>query len=378
MAELSVDTRVKQRVLVRVIDTDVHPAPRERAELIDYLPERWRHQNAFNQVFNAVGSPIYEAPNKAQRLDAYPPGGGAPCSDPEFTERQLFDEAKVDLAILFPLTVRPMVNPEHEAAACAATNEWLADTWLSKFNKHERYYGTLRVTIGDPALAVAEIEKWAGHPRFIQVMINPYTNIPLGQRCYDPIYATAQKYDLPLAIHVNRSPGMRLLTPVGFASYFFEHHSLYPLMYAAHLTSMVMEGVFERFPRLKLVLIEGGTSWIIPLVWRLDQAWRALRSEVPWVKRPPSQIIREHVMFSSQPIDEPRLPREFHVMLELMDAENTLMFATDYPHWDFDDPYQTFGKLPESVQKKILCENARRLYRLPATRLAGAHEGGDA
>lgn len=101
------------RVKVRIVDTDVHPAPRSPDELRSYVPAAWRDREWSNQVFDAVGSPIYEAPNKAQRRDSYSPAGGPPCSDPEFSERQLFGDAKVDYCIHIPLTVRPTANPEH-------------------------------------------------------------------------------------------------------------------------------------------------------------------------------------------------------------------------------------------------------------------------
>jgi predicted TIM-barrel fold metal-dependent hydrolase len=357
-------------VPVRVVDADVHPAPRSPDELRAYVPEPWRSRSWAEQIFDAVGSPVYEAPNKAQRRDAYPPGGGPPASSPEFTERQLFEEAGVDYAILFPLTVRPLTNPEHEAALCAATNAWLADTWLSRYNAHGRYRGTLRVCSARPDLAVREIERWAGHPYFVQVMLNPYTRAPYGQAQYHPIYEAAERHGLPVALHVNRSPGMGLLTPVGFASYFFEHHSLYPLMYAAHLTSLVMEGVFERFPDLRVVFVEGGFGWLVPLLWRLDGRWRELAAEVPWVKRLPSQYLRDHIRFTTQPIEEPPAFSQLLQVLEWMEAERTLMFATDYPHWDFDDPLQTVRRLPEPLRRRILCDNALEFYGLPATRPA--------
>jgi len=359
----------QKEVAVKIIDADIHPSPRTPDELRGYVPEPWRSQQWSDEVFNAIGSPIYEAPNKAQRLDSYAGNGGPPCSDPEFTARQLFSDAGVDLAIHIPLTVRPTANPEHEAAVCAATNSWLKDTWLTRYNKHGRYYGTLRVCSGDPQLAVREIERWAGDEHFVQVMLNPYNDAPLGQARYYPIYETATRLNLPIGLHVNRSPGMRLLTPVGFSSYFFEHHALYSMMYMAHLTSLVFEGVFERFPTLRFSFIEGGFSWLVPLMWRLDRHWEHLGSEVPNVRRKPSEYIREHVRISTQPIEEPEVASDLARLWDWVDPGELLMFATDYPHWDFDAPGQV-NRFPESARKRILMENAREWYGLPATRAA--------
>lgn len=362
--------KTRNRVKVRIVDTDVHPAPRTPEELRSYVPDPWRDLEWSNQVFDAVGSPIYEAPNKAQRRDSYSPAGGPPCSDPVFSEQQLFGDAGVDYAIHIPLTVRPTANPEHEAAVCAASNNWLADTWLSRYNAHGRHFGTLRVCSTDTALAVREIERWAGDKRFIQIMMNPYTDTPAGQARFHPIYEAACKYDLPICMHVNRSPGMRLLTPVGYSSYFFEHHSLYSLMYASHLTSLVFEGVFEKFPKLRVTLIEGGFSWFVPLLWRMDRHWEALKREVPNVKRTPSEYVRHHVRLSTQPMEEPPRPGDLAKLWSFVDPAEYLMFATDYPHWDYDGPNQML-RFPEDVHERVLCSNALEWYGLPAERDAG-------
>lgn len=369
--EAAVEERTATVVPVTVVDADVHPAPRSFEELREYVPEPWRSRKWPNQVFDAVEAPVYLAPNKSQRRDAWGPDGGPPCSDPGFTEKQLFAEAGVDYGMLFPLTVRQVANPEHEAAVCAATNAWLADTWLSKYNQHGRYFGTLRIPFEDPELSVREIERWGGHPAFKQIMILPHARPPLGQPFYYPIYEAAVRHNLVIALHVNRSPGMALLSPVGPLSYFIEHHSTYPLVYAPHVTSLIMEGVFEKFPSLKVVFVEGGFGWIVPLLWRLDHHWEELRAEVPWVKRRPSEYMREHIRFTTQPIEEPPKLQQLLRVLEWMDAEHTLMFATDYPHWDFDDPMQVLKLLPERMRTRILAENAIELYGLPPTRCAG-------
>jgi uncharacterized protein len=356
------------QVPVTVVDVDVHPAPRVFAELREYLPPAWRDRKFPDSVFDAIESPLYVAPNKAQRYDSVSPEGGPPCSDPKFTEKQLFEDAGVDYAIMIPLTVRPVTNPEHEAAMCSATNHWQAATWLSKYNSHGRYRGTLRVCSTDPDLAVREIEHWAGHPQFVQIMLNPYTRAPLGQSQYHKIYEVAAKHNLPICLHVNRSPGMGLLTPVGYASYFIEHHSLYPVMYATHLISMLTEGVFDRFPDLRVVFVEGGFSWFVPLMWKLEKLCKEYGGEALAMRRSPREYMKEHIRFSTQPVEEPTRLMDIRHILEWVDASNTLMFSTDYPHWDFDDPKWVLRLLPSNMKSKVLAENALDLYRLPKFR----------
>jgi predicted TIM-barrel fold metal-dependent hydrolase len=100
-------------------------------------------------------------------------------------------------------------------------------------------------------------------------------------------------------------------------------------------------------------------------MWRLDRAWRRLGDETPDLRRPPSEYIREHVWVTTQPMEEPTEPAQFHQLLDQLGMDDRLLFATDYPHWDFDAPDQALPvKLAPDLERKIMVENARALYRL--------------
>ena len=132
----------------------------------------------------------------------------------------------------------------------------------------------------------------------------------------------------------------------------------------ANIISLVAEGVFERFPNLNVVSAENGFGWAASLMWRMDDAWRLLGSEVPHLKRPPSEYIRQNVWFCTQPVEEPHQPRYFLQMLEHMGSDR-IVFASDYPHWDWDAPEHIFPTgVPEEVQRKIYFDNAAALYKL--------------
>lgn len=355
-------TGVAQRVTL--VDADVHPMPRSPEQLRAYLPEPWRSRPS--QLF---GEPkVYQPWDGAFRGDARGPAGEPPCSDPDFTQKQLLDAFGVDYAMLLPI-VKPYANPNLEAALDIATNAWMADTWLGSYNAHERYRGAINVCADLPVAAVQEIETWGAHPLFSQIRINTYTKEAFGDERYHAIYEAACRHDLPVAVHFTKSSGVDLATPVGFQRSYFELHSLLSLNYAAHLTSLIFEGVFEKFPRLRFVFVEGGFSWLLPLMRRLDNAWRALRAEIPWVKRPPSYYIAENTRYTTQPIEEPDDLRQLFRVYELLQADKILMFSTDYPHWDFDAPTQaTFRRMPPKTREAIFCGTAVELYRLPTTR----------
>jgi predicted TIM-barrel fold metal-dependent hydrolase len=117
------------------------------------------------------------------------------------------------------------------------------------------------------------------------------------------------------------------------------------------------------------VLIEGGVCWLPPLLWRLDKNWRALRQTAPWLDRPPSEIVFEHIYLTTQPIEEPDRPEHFKRMLEMFPADRMLMFSSDFPHWDGDTPDFAARNFPAGLRNHVMYETARALYRLPE----GAH-----
>ncbi len=345
---------------VGIIDCDVHPGPRSVAEIKAHMPMPFRDR------WNGGGRGFFGNPVHGARLDSNPPGGGGAGSDPDFLRTQLVEEHGMAHAILLPRSFCNLhPDPDFGTAIAAAFNDWLAETWLDKYNADGVFKGSITVAHQDPHAAAREIERWAGHPHFVQVMTDSGARAPFGQRQYHPIYEACAKHDLPFAIHPGTDGmGINVQPSPGFPTHYIEWHTCLSLAFQAHLVSLLTEGVFEKFPKFRVVLTEGGTAWIPGLMWRLDAEWKALRTEVPWVKRPPSAYLRDHVRFTTQPLERPEDDRHFLQMLEMMDAENLLMFSSDYPHWDFDSPSHAFPKLPEALHHRIFEANAREWYGL--------------
>ena len=138
-----------------------------------------------------------------------------------------------------------------------------------------------------------------------------------------------------------------------------------------HVASVIANGIFERYPSMKFIVIECGVAWLPAILWRLDANWRALRKETPWVKRLPSEYAREHIRLSTQPLERPANKQHLWDVLAAMDGENVLMYASDYPHWDFDAPDQL--PRPKEWLTKIMDTNARLVYpKLPPPPVAAA------
>lgn len=344
-----------------IVDCDVHPYPAHLDEIRAYLPMPWRDR------FNGGGRGFFGNPVHGSRLDSNPPGGGPAGSDPDFLRHQLIEEFGVGYAVLLPrafANVHP--DPDFGTAIAAAYNDWLADTWLSKHNIDGVFRGSLTINTNDPVAAAKEIERWAGHPYFVQVMTDSGARAPFGQRQYYPIYEACERNNLRFAIHPGTDGmGINEQPSPGYPTHYIEWHTGLSLAFQSHLVSIITEGVFERFPGLGITLTEGGVSWLPALMWRLDAEWKALRSEVPWLSKAPSAYLRDHVRLSSQPLENPDDPKQLLQVFAMMDAEHILMFASDYPHWDFDSPTHAFPKLPDDLHDRIFSTNAREWYGLP-------------
>jgi predicted TIM-barrel fold metal-dependent hydrolase len=185
---------------------------------------------------------------------------------------------------------------------------------------------------------------------------------PYGNRIYHPLYAAAVRHNLVVGLHFGGSPG-NPPTPAGWPSYYIEEYAGIAQIFQSQLISLIAEGVFDQFPTLRVALIESGVTWLPALMWRLDKEWRGLRREIPWVKKRPSDYIRQHIRLTTQPLDAP--PRAGHLLqiIHQLECEELLMFSSDYPHHYPVSPMETWlSDLQPVLTQKIMAENARAFY----------------
>ncbi len=350
-----------------IIDCDIHPAMESLAALDPFLSQHWRkHLATYGEHVRQAMSKTLSYPRMQPanaRGDAWPPGGGPPGSDLAFMRKHHLDAHKIAFGILMPL--RPAAasqrNPAFGAALCTAVNDWQIEAWT---RPEKRLKGSILVPQEEPDAAVAEITRQASNPDFVQIALPPRTAEPLGKRRYWPIYRAAVEHGLPIGLHISGIGG-HATTGSGWPSFYIEDHQSNVQSAEAVVVSMVVEGVFEQFPALKIVFIESGFAWVPALSWRLDKHWARLRDEVPHLKRAPSEYIREHIWYTTQPIEEPEQPRH---LLDLMSwvGWDRIMFSTDYPHWDFDDPKYAFKVPLTDEQRRLMFHgNAQTFYGLP-------------
>lgn len=346
-----------------IIDSDLHNEVPSLQTLLPYLPTHWKayiNESAF------IGPDANDYPRNAPTT-ARPgsrPEHGPPGSDLSLLRTQVLDAWQVDYGILTNAYWVQSVHLEDLAADLAtAINQWQIDAWL---NLEPRLRASLVVPSQNPVLAAREIERYAEHPGFVQVIMPVRSLMPYGKRYYDPIYEAATKHGLAIGIHYGGAPG-HAPTPAGWPSTYIEEYAGMAQVFQSQVWSLVVEGAFDRFPDLRVALIEGGFTWMPSLMWRMDKEWKGLRHNTPWVKEVPSAYIQKHIRMTVQPINAPPQPELLLQVIEQLESDDLLMFSTDYPHWHFDRNEEAWPvMLPEASMAKLMAGNARTFYGLPA------------
>jgi predicted TIM-barrel fold metal-dependent hydrolase len=276
-------------------------------------------------------------------------------------QKQHLNPNNVVLGVLNPLqTGQGIRNQDLAAAICSAINDWQIEKWTSK---DARLKGSIVVANEDGPAAAAEIRKRAGDRNFVQVLLLSRNVEPLGQRRYWPIYEAAQEAGLPVGVHAFGFGG-NPITASGWPSFYIEEMVGHSQCQQTALASLVLEGVFERYPKLNMIMIEAGFGWAPSLCWRLDKVWLRLRSEVPHVKRPPSDYIREHIYWTTQPMEDPERRQDLLDVIAWIGWDK-LLVATDYPHWDYDEPSRVLPPgVSDAHREALYLGNARTAYGL--------------
>jgi len=351
------------------IDCDVHPHVPGIASLTRYMSDYWRDTVAvrgiesFETMAYPARSPLTLRPGVgtgATRADAAADG----------LARSLLDPEELDLAILNCLYAVQTIRDDNLALAFArAVNDWVRAEWL---DRDPRLRASIVVPQGAPELAVEEIERLAPDQRFVQVMLIAGGEHPLGKRMFWPVHAAAERHGLVIAIHAGSSYH-HAVTGSGWPSYYLEDYAAQSAIFHAQLGSLIAEGVFVKFPKLKAVLVESGVTWLPAYLWRLAKFWRGVRNEVPWIDRSPVEIVRDHIRLTAQPFDGPGSAADVQRFMDLLGSEDLLLFASDFPHWQYEGNAILPDGLSPALRRKIMIDNPRATYPRLARSDGGAH-----
>jgi uncharacterized protein len=333
------------------VDCDVHCAPGSFDALFPYLSDYWRQY-------------ITEAGMRLNGLAfAYPSGviaAAAPSSYEALAEAVL-TEAPSQFVVLNCLTgFESHRNPYFAAAVASSVNDWMREEILPRDSRLRASVVVSPVSTDD---AVSEIERVGEDPRFVQVLLPVRSDLPWGHKNNHPLFAAASERGLHIGLHAWGRAG-KAPTPSGFTTTYLEDYVGNQPVAQAQFLSFVSEGVFERFPELRVVLIECGFAWLAPLLWRFDKDWKGVWREVPWVKRRPSEYVREHFRFTTAPAHLPSDPVALDRLLEMMGGADTLMYASDYPHEHGNSLAALLDRISAEQRRAVLWETATELYEL--------------
>lgn len=339
-----------------IVDCDIH-IPTDGEAVVERMPEPFRSKG-LSGPGNGYSSPV-----GVVRGDTV---ADEDSTRFELTQKQVLDPMGIEYAIITGGAGSGLVayeNARHAAAIMRAYNDWVLEEWA---DRDHRIRASIGIVPQAPKESAAEIRRLGDHPDMVQAITGSGTRIPIGQPDYWPIFEAAEEKNLPIAMHIGPKGDVGIghpNNPGGHSSTYGEAHIAQSINYYGQLTSLICEGVFEKFPDLRFVMIEGEFGWVPDLMWRLDRNWEALKDETPWLEQPPSEYVFENVRFTTQPIPEPPKTEHLLNLLEMMRAEETLLFCTDYPHWDGDySPRQVFPPMSESMERAIFFETANELY----------------
>jgi predicted TIM-barrel fold metal-dependent hydrolase len=284
--------------------------------------------------------------------------------------KRWMDAMGVDIAVMFPspmlqLGLHPQI--EVEIALGQAYNRWLVERVLA----HEpRIRSMLYLPFNDPDAAYRTVKEFGEAKGVAGFMVTSARYRPVHHNSYMKTYALLEEMGLPLALHAGYNWNDQSM---GMMNKFISVHAIGFVIYnMIHLTNWIMNGLPERFPKLKVLWIESGLAWVPFMMQRLDNEYMMRSSEAPALKKPPSDYMRE-MFFSTQPMEMTDIAA-LEQTFRMLNAETQLLYSSDYPHWDFDLP-STIYDLPflsEQAKRNILGGNAMRVFnlKLPAEKLA--------
>jgi predicted TIM-barrel fold metal-dependent hydrolase len=357
-----------QKKKLKIIDCDVHPVLEGGIKkLYPYMPSSYVSKFE-RENYNVTANMRVRYPHphgRVSRVDASPGEGISPGSDPHFVVKDYLDKFNIYSSLLIPLQpgnfALTSVDNNAIITLISAFNDYFIEHWLQVDN---RFNLAITVNPRDIESGVKEIQRLANVPGVASVYL-PLIDISLGNKYYYPIFKAAVENNLPITIHIAGPECTFVGAPTtagGLPTTYAERFSLIAQIAQSNIASLIFNGVLEEFPNLRIIFVEWGFSWLGPLTWRMNQMWRSLRIETPWVKKIPEEYIRENIFFTTQPVEEELNNEDFSYLLRLINAKDNLIFSSDYPHWDNDFPDRTFMRLPEDMKEAIFHKNAEKVF----------------
>jgi uncharacterized protein len=277
------------------------------------------------------------------------------------TQIEDMDTECIDIAVLYPtalLGAWGMKDRDYDVVLHRAYNDWLAD--FCSYNP-SRLKGAATMPMLNPEAAARELERSVTELGHVAAMCHTYVhNRQIDDPAYDELWAAAQQYDVPIAFHASGSEIGRFNR---FDTFLAEHTIGHTFEQMAATINLVYSGVPERFPRLRIGFLEGMVGWVPMLGERMDAEYERRAFEAPTLTKKPSEYLKSGQLFFGAESEERTIP----ATIKYLGSDQTLLYSSDYPHWDGDFPNTTRemmerDDLSDDNKRNILGENARRFY----------------
>ena len=285
------------------------------------------------------------------------------------SQLKAMEQEGIDLAVLYPSAAilsfpsprTSGLDPKLSAAICRGYNDWLADFCG---REPQRLKGVAAIPIHDVEEAATEMRRAASDLGMVAAFVRPnvINDRNLHDAYYDPFYSELEALNIPLVVHEGTAGGPPGADARFYGSWVMMHMAAHPLEQMLASESIIVGGVLERHPRLRVAFLEAGCSWLVYWLWRLDEELEAWGwHEVPWLKAKPSEYFLNQCVASLE-VDEPGVP--YYVE---MYGDDTLLWASDYPHPDASYPNAASGfleleNITSETKRKVLWDNPVRFY----------------
>ncbi len=252
------------------------------------------------------------------------------------------EELGIDMAVANDLGGSPLKKPEYMPAYINGRNNWL----LEQFDRYDNIVGNIAISTNAAIDEMAEeIDRRADEENVVGIQWYGHIYPLPGDPKYDPIYEAAEANDLPISIHTattNRGwPNQFWWSQTYAEDHVYEH----PFSHQVNIASMVLNGLFERFPDLTFVNQESGLGHLPYLFQRMDDAYRNMPHEFPQIDQLPSKYVDSNLYFGTQPLGHTgHHNNQIAWTAEMVGTEN-IMWSSDAPHPDFDTPEELFNRV---------------------------------
>ena len=341
---------------VRAIDADGHVLE-DLPKMWEYLEEPYR---TFREHMDVLAPTDGWERNLGQKLYRGPASKAEDWLD-------ALERGDMESTVLYPtigLNTSFIQDPDYRVVFVRAYNNWLAN----EICRHGggRIRGMAILPTYSPEEAAKELRRAKTELGLVGGMFAADgAQLLLGHRGYDIVYTAAAELDVPIAIHGTGSHlgggGVEM-----FPKFIQAHSVTHPFGILRQFTSLMFEGVFEKFPTVRFAFLEAGATWVPWYLDRMDEEYEHRgEMEAPLLKKKPNEYVHQggNIFFGCES-DERLLAHTMDLI-----GDDVLMYASDYPHWDGTYPnslreLEAREDLTESQRYGVLRGAAERFYGL--------------